>query len=126
GAGGQHACAVAAALGMSKVYLHPMAGVLSAYGIGIADQRWLGEEAVECLLDQSGTAMKKAQASLAKQCSLEGESNLRVYLRYEGADTPLLVQWQSKEQAQKDFEEQHKRLFGFIYSEKNIVLDALQ
>src|SRR5690606_25241199 len=46
GAGAQQACAVAQALGIQQVYLHPLAGVLSAFGIGLAEQRWLGDEAV--------------------------------------------------------------------------------
>ena len=63
GGGGQHACAVAKALNMRKVYLHPMAGVLSAYGIGIADQRWLAED-LPCYfwgdLDFAGIGILKA------------------------------------------------------------------
>jgi 5-oxoprolinase (ATP-hydrolysing) len=51
GAGGQHACLVADALGMRQVLIHPMAGVLSAYGMGLADQGLIREQAVECPLD---------------------------------------------------------------------------
>jgi 5-oxoprolinase (ATP-hydrolysing) len=50
GAGGQHACLVADALGMTRVFVHPLAGVLSAYGMGLADQNVIREQAVELLL----------------------------------------------------------------------------
>ena len=91
GAGGQHACAVAAALGISTVYLHPMAGVLSAYGIGIADQRWLGEEAVEKELSVAAAEIRQRVKNLSSASPLAGDCTVRVYLRYEGSDTPLLV-----------------------------------
>jgi 5-oxoprolinase (ATP-hydrolysing) len=134
GAGGQHACAVASALGVSKVYLHPMAGVLSAYGIGIAEQRWVGEKAIDVHLNDAASSIHHGLDELRTQANISGEENLRVYCRYEGADTPLLVNWDN---AQKNiqvavqivktaFEKQHKQLFGFIYPNKNIVVDALQ
>ncbi len=50
GAGGQHACAVADALGMTRVLIHPLAGALSAYGIGLADVTAMRESAVEAPL----------------------------------------------------------------------------
>ena len=126
GAGGQHACSVAAALGVSKVYLHPMAGVLSAYGIGIADQRWLGEEAVEKELSVAEAELNTRVRKLLATSPLDGDYTVRVYLRYEGSDTPLLVDWQNAVEAKNAFEIQHKQLFGFIYPEKALLLDALQ
>ncbi|MAQ99005.1 MAG: 5-oxoprolinase [Oceanospirillaceae bacterium] len=126
GAGGQHACALADALGMQRIYLHPMAGVLSAYGIGIARQRWLGEAALECPL--KGAAQKVTRAALALQetSPVAGEMTLRVYLRYEGSDTPLLVDWQDEAQARAGFLRQHQALFGFVHPHKPLLLDALQ
>ncbi|MEC7547379.1 MAG: hydantoinase B/oxoprolinase family protein [Pseudomonadota bacterium] len=126
GAGGQHACAVAKALNMRKVYLHPMAGVLSAYGIGIADQRWLAEEAVEQPLDQSAHEVERIAERIEATSPVTGHRTVRVYLRYEGSDTPLLVSWNDSEQAHRDFEQQHRQLFGFIYEEKSLLLDAVQ
>lgn len=126
GAGGQHACAVASALGMSKVYLHPMAGVLSAYGIGIAEQRWVGEKAIEVDLDQAELAIKNALDSLRQQANISGVETLRVYLRYDGSDTPLLINWLTIDDAKQAFEQQHKQLFGFMHAAKRIWLDALQ
>jgi 5-oxoprolinase (ATP-hydrolysing) len=61
GAGGQHACLVADALGMQRVLVHPLAGVLSAYGMGLADQSMIREQAVECVLDPDAIAPVQAQ-----------------------------------------------------------------
>jgi len=136
GAGGQHACAVAAALGMRRVYLHPMAGVLSAFGIGIADQRWLGDESIEQPLDTASQALGNAMQGLREQSTVHGRETLRVYLRYQGSDTPLLVTWPDAPsdtpyqmlaaQAKEAFEAQHQRLFGFVMPETDIHMDAAQ
>src|SRR4051812_29035587 len=76
GAGGQHACLVADALGMSRVFVHPLAGVLSAYGMGLADQNVIREQAIEMPLAQETLALvaerldtlgAAAQADLEKQ-----------------------------------------------------------
>src|SRR3546814_12218205 len=65
GAGGQHACLVADALGMTRVFIHPLSGVLSAYGMGLADQIAMRERAVETALDDStATALSDGLASL--------------------------------------------------------------
>ena len=61
GAGGQHACGVADALGMSRVFVHPLAGVLSAYGMGLADQIAMREASVELALDEGGLASARAR-----------------------------------------------------------------
>ena len=100
GAGGQHACLVADALGMRSVYLHPLAGVLSAFGMGLADQLALRERALERRLDAAGLAeAREAAIGLAGQAAEElrgqgvAEAAIsvlhRVQLRYEGTDTAL-------------------------------------
>ncbi|MDF1761965.1 MAG: hydantoinase B/oxoprolinase family protein, partial [Oleibacter sp.] len=140
GAGGQHACALASALGMQRVYLHPLAGVLSAYGIGIAEQRELFELSVDAMLnDDALVSMSAAQSSLLARASFKTASHQkndqqgpeyqtiwRAYLRYDGSDTPLLVSWTSPELALEQFAQQHKQLFGFCYSDKAVWIDALQ
>lgn len=127
GAGGQHACAVATALGMHKTYLHPMAGVLSAYGIGIAGQRWMAERPLEVPLADAPKAIAVAAATLQQEgAHLAGEARLRVYLRYEGADTPLLVDWTDPAEALAEFEAQHRQMFGFAYPGRQVNADALQ
>ena len=94
GAGGQHACLVADALGMRTVMIHPLAGVLSAYGIGLADERLIAERAVEATLDDEDAArgaarnsrhpMKAAprQASWPCRSRIAIETRLREIRRY--------------------------------------------
>jgi len=104
GAGGQHACLVADALGMTRVFVHPLAGVLSAYGMGLADQNVIREQAVEtklvpdalagieATLDQLATT---ARTELERQQVGAGTAvvHRRVHVRYEGSDSALIVQW---------------------------------
>ncbi|MDO6749772.1 hypothetical protein, partial [Gilvimarinus sp. 1_MG-2023] len=84
------------AMGVTQVYLHPMAGVLSAYGIGVADQRWLGEQPVEVVLAEMDTVRERVCQQLSDQArqalpdSAGVTDQWRAYLRYQGADTPLL------------------------------------
>src|SRR5438105_4250417 len=102
GAGGQHACLVADALGMSRVFVHPLAGVLSAYGMGLADQNVIREQAIEMPLAQETLALvaerldtlgAAAQADLERQQANAGEVTIhhRVHVRYEGSDSALVV-----------------------------------
>lgn len=133
GAGAQHACLVADALGMDNVYLHPLAGVLSAYGIGLAEQRWLGEDAVEqCLTTDATQALEKAELAyqqLAQQSEVplsDGRQQRRVYCRYDGSDTHLLLQYADAQTMRAEFEQQHQQLFGFVHTDKNLLLDAVQ
>ncbi len=99
GAGGQHACLVADELGMKQVYIHPLAGVLSAYGMGLAQVRTLREEAVERRLEQAQPELEEKTARLGVQCARELEEQgsalerveKRVHLKYEGTDTSLAV-----------------------------------
>src|SRR5262249_51684487 len=102
GAGGQHACLVADALGMTRVLLHPLAGVLSAYGMGLADLRVLRERAVEARLEPSvigrlaavaGELEAAARGELAAQDVATAAITAlhRLHLRYEGTDAALVV-----------------------------------
>src|SRR4051812_975701 len=94
GAGGQHACLVADALGMTRIMIHPLAGVLSAYGMGLADrvelrQRSLAGEPLEAVLDALAA---EAEAALKAQGVERVEFRRRAALRYEGSDTALEVE----------------------------------
>ncbi|HET8748204.1 MAG TPA: hydantoinase/oxoprolinase family protein, partial [Ramlibacter sp.] len=102
GAGGQHACLVADALGMSRVFIHPLAGVLSAYGMGLADQNVIREQAVELLLapehlpqvqEQLDALAAAAEADLRRQQVAGGAVQVRrrVHVRYQGSDSALVV-----------------------------------
>ncbi|MBV8378030.1 MAG: hydantoinase B/oxoprolinase family protein [Verrucomicrobia bacterium] len=123
GAGGQHACAVADALGMDRVFIHRFAGVLSAYGMGLAELRVLKECSVEKLLTPTG--IQEAERVLA-DLEVKAKDELRAQtgeiervtrkfnLRYEGTDTPLAVEAGSMEAMEKAFLEAHRARFGFV------------
>jgi 5-oxoprolinase (ATP-hydrolysing) len=136
GAGGQHACLVADALGMKRVFLHPFAGVLSAYGMGLADIRAMREVHLEFPLDA------EAPPLIDKACSpLEAEARAEVlaqdvnqdqiiiipkaHLRYEGTDSSLLVDVGTLGEMTIAFEKAHKQRFGFIARERGLVVEAL-
>jgi 5-oxoprolinase (ATP-hydrolysing) len=126
GAGGQHACLVADALGMSQVMIHPLAGVLSAYGMGLADtielrQRSLGGAPLEPVLDQLEA---EAIAALRAQGVAQVEVLRRAALRYEGSDTSLEVPAGLVEQMREQFEALHKSRFGFLSPGIPIVVET--
>ena len=136
GAGGQHACLVADALGMTKVLLHPFAGVLSAYGMGLADIRTIREAQIERPLAESlqeeltnrfNALERDAVGELLDQgMALEGIEALRqVHLRYEGTHQPLLVDFADANTMRQAFEDAHKSRFGFAVPERNLVVEAL-
>ncbi|HJM94291.1 MAG: hydantoinase B/oxoprolinase family protein [Alphaproteobacteria bacterium] len=136
GAGGQHACLVADALGMKKVFIHPLAGVLSAYGMGLADVRAMRERAVEAILDQG---QMSALASSLDELAAEGLEELlgqdidparisvlrKVHLRYQGTDTALVVNFTDLAGIIATFEEAHRQQFGFIDQSKAHVVEAV-
>jgi 5-oxoprolinase (ATP-hydrolysing) len=134
GAGGQHACLVADALGMTKVMIHPFAGVLSAYGMGLADLRLIREETVERALDDTGdlasraaTLAGEAKAALRAQdvpmASVETVASLRV--KYAGTDTPLVTPFGDTSSVREAFEEMHQRRFGFTSPTTPLVVETL-
>ncbi len=136
GAGGQHACLVADALGMKTVFLHPFAGVLSAYGMGLADIRALREVHLEFPLNVNGP---ERIDDACRPLILEVETEVlaqnidkdlieivcKAHLRYEGTDSALLVDIGSLEKMTKAFERAHKQRFGFIAPERGLIVEAL-
>lgn len=136
GAGGQHACLVADALGMNTIFLHPFAGVLSAYGMGLADIRAMRQLQVEEILNTDVLPLleKLAQPLINEaveevlQQGVEEEDiqvERRLHLRYEGTDTPLLIEFTEYQEMINQFETAHQRQFGFVSRAKNIVVEAL-
>ncbi|WP_066683003.1 hydantoinase B/oxoprolinase family protein [Caulobacter sp. CCH9-E1] len=134
GAGGQHACLVADALGMTKVMIHPFAGVLSAYGMGLADLRLIREETVERPLDDAGDLAARAAALAGEaetalriqdvpMASVETVASLRV--KYAGTDTPLVVPFAAAAAVRAAFEDQHQRRFGFTSPATPLVVETL-
>src|SRR5262245_35574607 len=136
GAGGQHACGVADALGMTRVFVHPLAGVLSAYGMGLADQIAMRESAVERALDDAGLAAARAKlAELGDAARHEVvsqgvaamvvELRQRVHLRYQGTDTALVVDLGTIAQLRAAFEAGYRQRFAFLMPDRPLVIEAV-
>jgi 5-oxoprolinase (ATP-hydrolysing) len=136
GAGGQHACLVADALGMSRVFVHPLAGVLSAYGMGLADQIAMREASVEQPLDAQGLAAaseRLAQLADAARDELVGqgvpapavELRRKVHVRYQGTDTALVVAHGSVAAIRDAFDVAYRQRFAFLMPERPLVIEAV-
>jgi 5-oxoprolinase (ATP-hydrolysing) len=136
GAGGQHACLVADALGMKTVFIHALGGVLSAYGMGLADQSAMRERAVERRLADIGEASLEAELDAlgrAARAELEGQGVAperiallrRVHLRYEGTDSALVVDCGGRDAMQAQFEQAYRRRFSFLMPGKALVVEAV-
>ena len=137
GAGGQHACLVADALGVDRVLLHPYAGVLSAFGIGLADVRTVHERALEKPLGQQieaelesalGELERDAIAHLRRQAIPDAAISTvhRVHARYQGSDTPLLVDAGDAATIRAAFEHAHEQRYGFHSPEKVVLVETAQ
>ncbi|HED14268.1 MAG TPA: 5-oxoprolinase [Gammaproteobacteria bacterium] len=137
GAGGQHACLVADTLGMKRIYLHPLAGVLSAFGMGLADLRWVQEQSMEVLLDdaalaQLGTALATLQTRGETLMQGQGvaaanlHSHRRLHVRYSGSDTALTLRFDKLPTMTHEFEQLHRQRFGFITADKALIVEAVQ
>jgi 5-oxoprolinase (ATP-hydrolysing) len=136
GAGGQHACLVADALGMKTVFIHSLAGVLSAYGMGLADQGAMRERAVERRLNElpeaelavelDELAARAREDLLAQGVPLERIELLRrVHLRYEGTDSAIVVNLDAYAGMQQAFEDAYRRRFSFLMPGKALVVEAV-
>jgi 5-oxoprolinase (ATP-hydrolysing) len=136
GAGGQHACAVADALGIGQVLIHPLAGVLSAYGMGLADVTAMRERAVEAPLASGGLPglaqlaeelADDARAGLAAEGHGPGGLSIarRAHLRYEGTDTALAVTLGPVPAMTAAFERAYRQHFSFLMRGKTIMVEAV-
>jgi 5-oxoprolinase (ATP-hydrolysing) len=136
GAGGQHACLVADALGMTRVFCHPLGGVLSAYGMGLADQTAMREAAVEARLDaQAMAAVEESLTQLAEAARQELVAQglpaqrivtlRRVHLRYEGTDSALVVPFGTLAEMQSGFEAAYRKRFSFLMQGKALIVEAV-
>jgi 5-oxoprolinase (ATP-hydrolysing) len=136
GAGGQHACLVADALGMGRVFVHPLAGVLSAYGMGLADQIAMREASIECPLDAAGLAEAEARlATLATAAADELRSQgvpaadiqvqRQVHVRYQGTDTALAVPMAGIGDITQAFEAGYRQRFAFLMPGRGLVIEAV-
>jgi len=134
GAGGQHACLVADALGMSRVFVHPYAGVLSAYGMGLAEIRSLRERQVDVLLAEVAQAadtlaLIRKEATEGVQSQGVAANDVRcveqAYLRYDGSHQALEVPFGDVASMQEAFEAAHKQRFGFTSPERAIFFEMV-
>jgi len=142
GAAGQHACLVADALGMSHVFIHPLAGVLSAYGMGLAEQSAMREFALERELTAAGlgeawTIAARLSAEASAELQLQGVSApirvlQRVHVRYRGTDTALSIELPAvpdpelaAQSIREEFESSYRRRFAFLMPERALILEAL-
>ncbi len=136
GAGGQHACLVADELGMTRVFVHPLAGVLSAYGMGLADQNVIRERSVELPLDGAALATVQQalddlalQATEALQQQQAGSGELtvhrRVHVRYEGSDAALVVPFGPLDAIESAFEAAYRQRFAFLMQGKRLMVEAV-
>ena len=135
GAGGQHACLVADALGMEQVLIHPFSGVLSAYGMGLADVTEMAEFAMARRLDDDTVAeldqrfastVAEAEQRVCEQGVEKSavSSRCRLQLRYDGTDTPLLIDHGDLASIRSAFERAHQRQFGFLMDDRPLVVEA--
>jgi 5-oxoprolinase (ATP-hydrolysing) len=138
GAGGQHACQVADALGIEHIFCHPLAGVLSALGMGLADQIAMREATLESVLDPAGVA---AARRLAERLAQEASAALtaqgvpaeslcrkdRLMVRYQGTDTALSCELPARDDVaaiRAEFEALYKRRFAFLMPNLDLVIES--
>jgi 5-oxoprolinase (ATP-hydrolysing) len=136
GAGGQHACQVADALGMETVFIHPFAGVLSAYGMGLADQTVMREQAVEIPLEahameelrEVGDRLTdEATEALAGQGADRARITVQrtLHLRYAGTEAALIVPLHDEAEIVAGFTAAHQARFGFATPDRPLVVEAV-
>ncbi len=136
GAGGQHACLVADALGMETVFIHPYAGVLSAYGMGLADQTAMREQAVELPLEPhamvefasvSDRLAADAEAALVSQGADPAKISVarQLHLRYAGTEATLIVALRDLDTIVEDFTAAHRARFGFATPDRSLVVETV-
>ncbi|AJP59100.1 5-oxoprolinase [Pandoraea vervacti] len=135
GAGGQHACGVADALGMTQVFAHPLAGVLSAYGMGLADQTAMRERMIEAPLSNDGlVALEDTLGALADEAVnallSQGvppsriETVRRVHVRYAGTDSAIAVPFGTVEQMRAAFEAAYRQRYSFLMDGAALIVEV--
>ncbi|HXF45784.1 MAG TPA: hydantoinase B/oxoprolinase family protein [Burkholderiaceae bacterium] len=136
GAGGQHACAVADALAMTSIFAHPLAGVLSAYGMGLAEQAALREVTVERpLVAETMTELEAKLAELGDAACGELRAQgvpaasirllRRAHLKYEGTDTALVIPFGALDAMVAAFEAAYRARFSFLMRERRLIVEAV-
>ncbi len=137
GAGGQHACLVADALGIDTILLHPLAGVLSAFGMGLADVRVIRERSLRFALDEARwPAIEAAIAALGEEAraallaqGLDFERvslELRLHVRVAGANTTIALAMAGPGELREEFRTAHRRQFGFVPNTTALEVDRIE
>jgi 5-oxoprolinase (ATP-hydrolysing) len=136
GAGGQHACLIADAVGITRIYMHPYAGVLSAYGLGMADVTLIESQAIEQPLNEATLPLLRAtfealrtrtRAQLQAQGFAPAQISFkpRVHARYEGTDSALIVEDDTAAGIRRRFEAAYRQRYAFLMDEKALVIEAV-
>ncbi|MCC0178710.1 hydantoinase/oxoprolinase family protein [Waterburya agarophytonicola K14] len=136
GAGGQHACLIADLLGIKRIFIHPYAGVLSAYGIGLADIRIMKEKSMEAKLNSAliidlerafQVLIKGAKKELKQQQTTKDKITIipKVHLKYIGTDSSLLVDFSALEVMRSHFEREYQQRYGFVAEEKDLIVETI-
>ncbi len=137
GAGGQHACSVADALGMETVLIHPFSGILSAYGMGLAQVR---STRSQTLIYDLTISLQETLEKISQKLKTETESELseqgvsdsditsftRIHIRYDGTDLALPVAFEETDKMVQAFEHLHKKQFGFVFENKKLIVEAIE
>ena len=136
GAGGQHACLTADALGISTVMIHPFSGILSAYGMGLADIRATRQKTVSAELSDALAALRPVRDELTSsalqemttQGVTEADTDIqhRAHLRYQGTDTTIAVPISDAAAMTEVFEALHRKQFGFIFENRDIIFESYE
>ncbi|BAY24268.1 hypothetical protein NIES2100_40620 [Calothrix sp. NIES-2100] len=135
GAGAQVACLIADTLGMKQIFLHPYAGVLSAYGMGLADVRAIREKGVEqpltaALIPQLQQLIEsliaQARSELSDEDSSQNQVVQKVNLKYQGTNSTLTIDFTSDvAEMREKFEFEHKSRYGFMQLEKTLIVESV-
>jgi 5-oxoprolinase (ATP-hydrolysing) len=138
GAGGQHACLVADALGMQRIFLHPYAGVLSAYGMGLADIRKISTQSIEAELTQElmphlykslTQLIQKIEKDLSQQIAKNDYSQQiiqSIVCRYSGSDNALVLNFSHYKSIYQQFTQQHQQQFGFAIKQASLIVERIE
>ncbi|HYX63796.1 MAG TPA: hydantoinase B/oxoprolinase family protein, partial [Burkholderiales bacterium] len=135
GAAGQHACLVADALGMTRAFVHPLAGVLSAYGMGLADQTAMRQRALEIRLQEGLQELEQAAAEIElgarDELVRQGVSPERIivrrhaHLKYDGTDTALPVKLAPRSAMVAEFEAAYRQQFSFLMPGRALIAESV-
>jgi len=135
GAGGQHACLVADALGMTRIFVHPFSGVLSAYGMKLAALRSIRTRAIGHVLDEALVARlhltaaelgQETRGEIMAQGAGDARTDAALHIRYEGSDTTLPVRLTTFADMAHEFAAAHGRHFGFGFEGKPLIVESIE